>query len=73
MLIHVHVLRRLHEVTNFVHAEVPPGLALLKLENLKAEESLGENLEVMLKGLVEDYFRGFISILFCLIGDLPRS
>ena len=53
-------------------AEVPAGLALSKLENLMAKESLGENLEVTLKGFIE-YSRGLTNILFSLIGDLTSS
>ena len=53
-------------------AEVPAGLAPLKLENLMAKESLGENLEVTLKGFIE-YGRGLTNVLFSLIGDLTSS
>ena len=59
-------------ITNFVYAEVPAGLALLKLENLMAKESSGENLEVTFRRFIE-YFRGLTNIPFCLIGDLTSS
>lgn len=72
MLIYVYTLKCLHEVISFVHPKVPPGLGLLRLENLKAEDSLGEDLEVTLKGFI-DYFRGLTNIPFCLIGNLHSS
>ena len=53
-------------------AEVPAGLAPLKLENLMVKESLGDNLEVTLKGFIE-YGRGLTNIVFSLIGDLTSS
>lgn len=52
MYTYVYTLKCLREASNFVHAnEVSPGLALLRLENLEAEKSLGENLEITLKEL----------------------
>lgn len=75
MLIYVHTLKCLHGVTNFMptESEVPPGLALVRLENLEAEGSLGENLEVTLKEFVEDYFKSLTNTPFCIIGDLLSS
>ena len=55
-----------------MYAEVPAGLALLKLENLMVKESLRENLEVTFRRFIE-YFRGLTSIPFCLIGDLTSN
>lgn len=52
MHIYVYTLKCLREASNFVHtSEISPGLALLRLENLEAEKSLGENPEITLKEL----------------------
>lgn len=56
-----------------LESEVPSGLALLRLENLEAVESLGENPEVTLKEFIEDHFKSLTNIPFCIIGDLPSS
>lgn len=67
-LIYVHILRFAWSYQFCAYwIEAAPGL---RLENLKAEESVGENQEVTFKKFVEGYPKG---LTFWIIEDLPGS